>query len=322
MNKVTYGKKIISEEAQAILNLVESLDENFSNAVDKILNMSATGHIIVSGMGKAGFIGMKISATLASTGVPSFFLHPAEAVHGDLGRYTKDDLALILSNSGETDEILKIIPTIKRIGCPIISITASNKSTLAKHSDIALAIGKQKEVGPLNIAPTTSAIAMLALGDALAMSILNEKKLTAEEYAMYHPGGSLGRSLMLASEIMRKDDQICVVNESLSIKEVVKSYSATPGRPGAAIITNNNGELTGIFTDGDLRRCLDKDIDFINEKVSTIMGSNPKTVSKDTLAVEILRILSENKIDQIIVVDDTKLPVGVVDIQDLCFLSR
>ena len=319
---LSYPKEIISSEGQALINLAETLDDNFTKAVEKILDMSKSGHIIVAGMGKAGFMGMKISGTFSSIGVPSFFLHPAEAIHGDLGRYTKDDLALILSNSGETDEIIKIIPTIKRIGCPIISISGSPQSTLAKHSDIHISIGKVAEVGPMGLAPTTSAVLMLAIGDALAMTILKEKKLTPDQFAFYHPGGNLGRSLMQAHEIMRREESVCFVEENLTIKEVVKAYSKTPGRPGAAIVIDANKKLIGIFTDGDLRRCLDKDLDFINTPVKEIMGKNPKFVYPDMLISEVLRVLTENKIDQVIVKDHNDIPLGLVDIQDLYFLNK
>lgn len=317
---LSYGKKILQAEAEAINSLANSLDEAFDQSVRIILEMAKEGRVIVSGMGKAGFVGMKISATLASTGVPSFFLHPAEAVHGDLGRYTRQDLALILSNSGETQEILRIVPMLKQIGCPLISITNSKESSLAKHSDVAISIGKHVEAGPLGLAPTTSATVMLALGDALAMSVLKCRDFSPEKYAFYHPGGSLGRALMQVREIMRTDKKNCIVPQTMITKEVIQLYTATEGRPGAATIVDDNGKLAGIFTDGNLRRCLAKDVSFLDQPISTVMSIGPKTILPDKLVQEALRILSDNKIDQVVVVSEDNQPIGLVDIQDLVII--
>lgn len=313
------GKDIILAESAALAELSEILDENFAGAVNLILELSKTGHVIISGMGKAGLIGTKVSATFASIGVPSFFLHPAEALHGDIGRYSKDDLAIIFSNSGETDELVKSIPAIKRIGTSIIAITANSANTLAKHSDIVLKIGTGSEAGPLGLAPTTSTAKMLAMGDALAMAVLQEKNLSPQDFAFYHPGGNLGRSLITVAEIMRKNEKLCIMPESASIKEVIASYSATEGRPGAAVIINTDKKLAGIFTDGDLRRCLENNTD-LNSPVNLVMGKKPKTISPESLAAEALQILSLNKIDQVIATDRDNQPVGIIDIQDVCFL--
>lgn len=315
-----YGKEIMRQEAQAVINLAERLDDSFEQAVRIILEMARDGHVIVSGMGKAGFVGMKISATLASTAVPSFFLHPSEAVHGDLGRYTRNDLALVLSNSGETEEILRIVPLIKRIGCSLISITNSNNSSLARHSDVTIAIGKQVEAGPLGLAPTTSATVMLALGDALAMSILKCRDFTPEQYAFYHPAGALGRSLMLVGEVMRTGIRNCLVPQTIKTKEVIRLYTSTEGRPGAATVVDENGQLVGIFTDGDLRRCLSVDTSFLEKPVAEVMGHNPKTIQPDILIQEAMRVLSENKIDQVVVVNQKNEPIGLLDVQDVLAL--
>jgi len=316
-NYIEYAKNVLELEGQAVLDLAKNLDENFNAAVSAIMEAAPNAHIIVSGMGKAGFIGMKFSATLASTGVPSFFLHPAEAVHGDLGRYTKKDVAFMLSNSGETEEILKIIPLLKRLGCTIISLTANENSNLAKFSDIVLKIGTTKEAGPLGLAPTTSTTSMLALCDALAMTVLSEQGFSKEQFALYHPGGNLGRLLTPVSAIMRKDDEQCVVSENELTKVVIHQMTITKGKPGAASIVNSSGQLVGIFTDGDFRRCIDQDIFLLEKPVSQIMGKNPKTVKPDILAQEALKILSDNKIDQLIVVDKQNCPVGLLDVQDL-----
>ncbi len=316
-DKLQYAKEVLREEAEALNALVERLDENFSYAVDLILEMRSKGHVVISGMGKAGFIGMKISATLASIGVPSFHLNPAEAVHGDLGRYTKHDLSIMLSYSGETDEVLRIVPLIKQVGCPIISMTGNENSTLARYSDVVLKLGPIVEAGPLGLAPTTSTTAMLALGDALAMSVLRLNGLSKEEFAFFHSGGSLGRSLMPVCRIMRTGDQHCIVDETVTAREVLHRITETKGRPGAATIVNAQGKLIGIFTDGDFRRCLMQRNDFLDLPISQVVSRNPKTIKPDAIAAEALRLLNTYHIDQVIVVDDSGRPVGLVDIQDL-----
>jgi arabinose-5-phosphate isomerase len=318
---LAYGKTIVGLEAEAVNSICSLIDSSFESAVKLILSIPSSGRVIVSGIGKAGFIGMKISATLASTGTPSFFLHPAEAVHGDLGRYAKDDIALILSNSGETPEILRILPSIKRVGCPIIAITGSKSSTLAKHSEATLLLGKLDEVGPLGLAPTTSTTAMLALGDALAMTALNQRGFSKEEFAQYHPGGALGRKLMTIAEAMRQGSELAVANQDLLCKEVIHIITTTKGRPGAAAITDNAGKLVGVFTDGDLRRCLELNSNFLNEPVSKYMGRSPKTCKATQLVEEALHTMSQYRIDQLLVVDENLMPIGILDIQDVVSIS-
>lgn len=314
---IDYGKAVLSHEADAVSALSQSLGESFELSVKLILGLTPQSHLVVSGMGKAGFVAMKISASFASTGIPSFFLHPAEAIHGDLGRCTKNDVSLILSNSGETPEVLRMLPNLKRIGCPIISITSDPNSTLAKHSDVTLNIGKVDEAGPLGLAPTTSTTVMLALGDALTMAVMNEREFTPEEYAFYHPGGALGRSLLLVKEVMRSGEEHCVVSDKTIGKEVLHQITLTKGRPGAASIVDQSGRLVGIFTDGDLRRCLEREPAFLNHPISEVMGRSPKTISPEKLAQEALRLMSEYKIDQLVVVDSSFKPIGMLDIQDL-----
>ncbi len=311
------ARKILADEARAIEAISELIDQQFDHAVESILGMSKEGRVIVSGMGKAGFIAMKISATLASTGVPSFFLHPAEALHGDLGRYTAKDIALILSNSGTTAEILKILGAIKQVGCPIITITGNPESELARHSDIVLKIGALEETGPLGLAPTTSTTAMLALGDALAMAILEQQNFSKEQFAFYHPGGNLGRSLMLVSELMHSAEDMAIVPTTMKTRDVLHRMISVNKRLGAASVVDNAGKLIGIVTDGDLRRQLDKGIEFLELPVESIMTRNPKTVEISKLCGEALRIMKKHKIDELVVVDSTDKPVGMVDIQDL-----
>ncbi|MBN8548273.1 MAG: KpsF/GutQ family sugar-phosphate isomerase [Deltaproteobacteria bacterium] len=313
----TYAAEILKLEAKAVEGLSALLNEDFDRAVELIMAMSPEGRVVVSGMGKAGFVAMKISATLASTGVPSYFLHPAEAIHGDLGRYTKKDIAMLLSNSGETQETIGILPHVRRIGCPVISITSDKTSTLGKHSDIVLPIGLLDEAGPFGLAPTTSTTAMLALGDALAVTILKLRDFSKEQFALYHPGGNIGRGLMLISEVMRSGEENCVVPETMKAKDVLHKITVTKGRPGATAIVDKSGKLVGVFTDGNLRRCLEKGDSFLNLPISKVMGSSPKTIAPTQIAQEALRIMSEHKIDQLIVVDADRRPIGMIDIQDL-----
>ena len=318
---IDYATEILNAEADAIRAVAPLLDERFESAVRLICDLQTEGRVVVSGMGKAGFVGMKISATFASTGTPSFFLHPAEAVHGDLGRTTKRDIALVLSNSGETGEVIKLLPYLARVGCSLISITGNPRSTLSKRSDISLSIGAITEAGPCNLAPTTSTTAMLALGDALAMTVLSRKPFSPEQFALYHPGGSLGRALLTVEEIMRRGAALCVVPEEQITRRVLAAISETQGRPGAAAIVNKKGHLVGVFTDGDLRRCLASGEQFLDAPIATVMSIHPKTVEPSRLAQEAFRILHEHKIDQIIVMNKDGTPVGLVDIQDLFDVS-
>jgi arabinose-5-phosphate isomerase len=268
-------------------------------------------------MGKAGYVGMKLSATLSSIGFPSFFLHPADAIHGDLGRLQRDDLILILSHSGETDEIIRLLPRIKHFGAKIISITSSASSSLGRHSDLVIETGKIPEAGPLGLAPTTSTTVMMALGDALAMTLLKRRGISREEYAAFHPGGDLGRSLMLVSEIMRTGDGLCVLNGKTPNAKALSSITATPGRPGCAAIVSDTGEIVGVFTDGDLRRCLERDDSFLRKTIGEVCSHSPITMSCQQLAQEACRIIQERKINQVFIVDEYNKPIGLIHIQDL-----
>jgi arabinose-5-phosphate isomerase len=316
-----FAKRVLRAESQAIESVALQLDQTFVLAIHEISNISAVSKLIVTGMGKAGFIAMKISATFASIGLPSFYLHPAEAIHGDLGRFTKNDIVLILSNSGETPELLRILPHLKLVGCPVLSITAERESTLASQSDVAICYGKHAEAEPLNVAPTVSTTIMLAIGDALAMAVADKRGISQEDFARFHPGGTLGKSLTLVSKVMRQGERHCVVREDTLVREVIRIMIETPGRPGAATVVDQQGRLQGILTDGNVRRCLSHGAEFLEKPVHLVMGSNPKTVSSNRLVEEALHIMSEFNFDELVVVNAEGLPVGQIDIQDIIALQ-
>lgn len=311
---IQYARKVINLEAQAVSNLVKRLDDNFQKAVDMLCNCK--GRIVVTGIGKAGIIGQKVSATLASTGTPSYWLHPSEARHGDLGRVVKDDVVLALSNSGETEVVL-LLPYVKKIGARVIAITGNGQSTLGLHSDVVLDIGKIEEPCPLGLAPSASSTAMLALGDALALTVLKKKNLGKEDYAFYHPGGELGRKLLTVEMVMRTGEANPVTKEDSPVLEALKIMTYTRGKPGAVSVVDSKGRLAGFFTDGDLRRLLQERQDFLSRPIREVMTRAPKTVKKGSLATEAYRVLRENKIDQLPVTDDQGVPIGIVDVQDL-----
>jgi len=312
-----YGQGILRQQIDALTQVANSLDPSFAEAVRILLALDTNSRIVVSGMGKAGYVGMKLSATLASIGFPSFFLHPADAIHGDLGRLQRNDVVVILSHSGETDEIVRLLPRIKRFGAAIISITSSSTSSLGRHSDVVIETGKIPEAGPLGLAPTTSTTVMMALGDALAMTLLERKGISREEYASFHPGGDLGRSLMLVSEIMRTGSSVCVVTEDTPNSKALHNITATEGRPGCAAVVNKAGAIIGVFTDGDLRRCLEREPDFLQKTIGSVCSRTPVTIHAQQLAQEACRIIQERKINQLFVIDKTHKPVGLVHIQDL-----
>ncbi|HDY68286.1 MAG TPA: KpsF/GutQ family sugar-phosphate isomerase [Candidatus Scalindua sp.] len=311
---IEYGKKVIDMEADAVKNLIQHIDDNFEKAIDLIIKCN--GRIVVTGIGKAGIIGQKISATLASTGTPSYWMHSFEARHGDLGRVVAEDVVLALSNSGET-EVAQLIPFLKKIGAKIIAITGNDKSRLAKYSDIVLYIGNIDEACPLGLAPTASSTAMLALGDALALTVLKKRNLSKEEYVFFHPGGEIGRKLLTVDVIMRKDEENPITNEDTIVADALKIMTSTKGRPGAVSVLDSNKKLVGFFTDGDLRRNLQKDVSFLKKAIKDVMTKKSKFIKTGRLASEAYKILRENKIDQISVVDDNNVPVGMVDVQDL-----
>ena len=314
MSSIKIAKEVLTIEADAVRQLISRLDENFDRAVEAAYR--TTGRVVIMGMGKPGLVGQKISATLSSTGTPSLFLHPAEAVHGDLGRVTKEDIVIAISNSGETDEVLRVLPLIKKIGARLIALTGNTKSTLAKHSDIVLDVGVKKEACPMGLAPTASTTATLAMGDALAVALIKRRGFKESDYAFFHPGGSLGKRLILKVEdIMRKGIENPIVDEDALVKDVLVKITSV--RAGSASVVDKKKQLIGIFTDGDLRRNLESDQNLALRKIKDVMTRSPKTITKEKLAAEALRILKENRIDEIPVVDDKNRPIGLIDVQDL-----
>ena len=314
INIIRRAKQVLDIEAEAVRDLKKNINQDFKKATQLIL--ASKGRVVVTGMGKAGIIGQKLSATLSSTGTPSLFLHSAEAVHGDLGRVTKDDVVIILSNSGETDEIKKLLPLLKKIGAKIIAITGNTKSILTRNSDAVLNTAVKKEACPLGLVPTASTTAMLAISDALAVCLLELKGFKEKDFAFYHPGGILGKRLLLKVEdIMRAGNTNPLVKEKERISEVL--FKITQARAGSATVVDKKGRIKGIFTDGDLRRHLEVDPELTKRKVKDVMTKNPITVKPQMLAAEAMRILQEKKIDEMPVIDEHRRPVGLLDVQDL-----
>ncbi len=314
--RLARAAEVLRLEARTIAHLEERLGRDFLRAVELLLGCQ--GHVVVSGVGKAGLVGQKISATLASTGTPSIFLHPTEALHGDLGRIRERDLLLAISNSGETVETNNLVPPARRIGVRVVALTGAARSTLARLSDCVLDIGEIEEACPLKLAPTASTSAMLALGDALAMVVSQERNFGREEYALYHPGGLLGRRLMRVAEVMRKDAELPLLAPGATLAEAILVMNRTPGRPGAALIAGTDGRLVGIFTHGDLARLLEGDAPLDKRvAIERLMGKNPKSIGQEQLVEEAMRRMKEHRVDQIAVIDADGRPVGLLDVQDL-----
>jgi len=312
------GKNILEQEAQAISMMAERLDNAFSNAVE--LLASCKGKIIISGMGKSGIIGQKIAATMSSTGSTALFLHPADAAHGDLGIVDHNDVVICLSKSGTTEEMNFIIPALRQIGAKIVAMTGNQRSFLAQNADIMLDTGIEKEACPYDLAPTTSTTAMLAMGDALAICLMQQKKFTQRDFALTHPKGSLGRRLTVkVTDIMAKDDALPLVTESASVTDLI--LEMTSKRYGVSAVVNGDGRLCGIFTDGDLRRLVQSGREFLCLSAGSVMTANPKTVTTSTMAKECLDILETYRITQLLVCDNEERPVGIVHIHDLVTLG-
>lgn len=314
MTMLDRAKAVLDIEANVILTLKDRLDESFVSAVDLILQCK--GRVVVTGMGKSGAIGRKLAGTLASTGSPALFLHPAEGVHGDLGMVTSQDVVIALSNSGETDEIISIVPAIKRIGARLISILGRTDSALGQYSDVVLDASVEREACPLGLAPTASTTAMLALGDALALAAMEARKFSAEDYAVLHPAGTLGRRLtMRVSDVMRTGDRMATVSEDEIVRDVL--FAITKAGAGAANVVNGVQKLVGIITDGDLRRHMLADERCLYRKAHEIMTPNPRVVNPDQLATEGVRILETCKIGELPVLDDKGKPIGMLMMKDL-----
>jgi arabinose-5-phosphate isomerase len=307
------ARKVLQTEAAAILALVDRLDESFERAVRLLLD--CRGRVIVTGMGKSGIICRKIAATLSSTGTPAFFLHPAEAIHGDLGVLQPEDTVVALSHSGETDELLRLLETIKRLGARLIVMTGEPHSTLGKAADVTLDCHVSKEACPMNLVPTASTTAALALGDALAMTLLVTKGFRQEDFANLHPGGKLGKRLMRADQLMTARDQTPAVRAGDEMREVI--YEISRKKLGMSCVVDHRDRLVGIITDGDLRRHMIGTANLLTRAAAEVMTRNPVTISPDTLAAEALNILERHKITSLVVVDEARAVLGVVHLHDL-----
>lgn len=306
--------RVLDVESRAVQRLKDRLDGSFKAACD--LCLETTGRVVVTGMGKSGHIGGKIAATLASTGTPAFFMHPAEASHGDLGMITQQDLLLAVSYSGETQEVVTILPLVKRMGAKLISMTGKPGSTLAKAADVHLNVAVDEEACPLNLAPTASTTATLAMGDALAIALLESRGFTAEDFARSHPSGSLGRRLLLRVEdVMRTGDDIPAVRENVRLSDGLVEMS----RKGLGMTAIVDGEhrILGVFTDGDLRRALDSGVDVHRTSMQSVMHRAPRTIAPDVLAAEAVRLLEEHKITGLLVTDENDRLVGALNVHDL-----
>lgn len=310
------ARKVITMEAQALLELAETIDESFVQAVHLIL--AAHGRVVVTGMGKSGLIGQKIASTLASTGTPAFFLHPAEGVHGDLGMLMKGDILLAISNSGETDEVLRILPVVKRMGIALIAMAGNRESTLARAGDVFLNVGVAEEACPLGLAPTSSTTVTLAMGDALSVALLVERGFKAEDFALFHPGGSLGRRLLLKVEdLMHAGEAIPLVAADTMMKEAI--FVITDKGLGVTGVLDTTGALAGVITDGDLRRALEQGTDILNACAGDLMRVNPKRILATELAAKALQQMELYSITSLFVFPDpaSLSPVGIVHLHDL-----
>jgi arabinose-5-phosphate isomerase len=312
-----YIRQVIQSEAHAVNSMAEIVDESFAEALDMLYRCS--GAVIVSGIGKAGIVGQKISATMASTGTPSHFLHPAEAVHGDLGRLRENDVVLVLSHGGETDEIIRLIDLVKKRQIKLIAITGEADSTLSRHSDVVLCMGKQSEACPLGVAPSVSTTCMLAIGDALALALMKARNFGVEDYVRFHPGGSLGASLMTVEQSMmfRPGEKLAIANQSDTIEYMLENTNDVK-RHGAVMVVDSDEKLVGIITDADLRRLLTQEgPSVLKKKTTDVMTAGCKRIRADALAAEATAIFHKFRIDELPVVDENDKPVGLIDVQDI-----
>lgn len=314
---IEQARRVLAMEADAINKMSQRMDESFEKAVNLIL--SRRGRVIVTGMGKSGFIGQKMAATMSSTGTPSLYMHPAEGIHGDLGMVTPQDTIIAISFSGETAEVIGLLPTLKRIGVPIITMCGQADSTLVRNGDVALDVSIEQEACPLGLAPTTSTTVALAMGDALAVVLLSKRNFTSQDFALYHPGGSLGKKLLLTvARIMHSGDGAPIVTPDTTVKTAL--FVITDKGLGAAMVANKDGVLQGLITDGDIRRGLERGDDFLNQPVSQLMTASPKTISGDKLAAEAMHVMENNQprpITVLPVVDANNKVQGILHITDL-----
>lgn len=311
---IPQGKRVLEIEARAIAGLVDRLDHRFTDAIDLLYHCA--GKVVVSGMGKSGLIGQKIAATLASTGTPAFFLHPAEGVHGDLGMLARRDVFIAISNSGETEEVLKLLPFVKRLSIPVIALTGRVQSTLAKNSEVVLDVSVKEEACPMGLAPTASTTAALAMGDALAIALLDKRGLKEEDFAQFHPGGTLGRRLLLkVRDLMHQGEAIPRVDQRASARDAIKEI--TSKKLGMTTVVDAQGRLQGVVTDGDLRRCLEKGIDVATARAGDLASKNPKTIGPDDLAARAVQIMEQFSITSLVVLGEQGQMVGVIHMHDL-----
>lgn len=313
MSVIEIGKKVLNTEAKAIESAINRLDEKFEKAVDILLKTK--GRVVITGMGKSGIVGKKISATLTSTGTPSTFLHPSEALHGDIGIINNDDTVLALSTSGETYEVIRLINYIKRIGVKLVSLVGTPDSTLATESDVFIDCSIEKEACPIGLVPSTSTTLTLAIGDAISIALMKEKGFSEENFRFYHPGGSIGKKLLKVKHLMHAGKEIPVVKEDIFLREVI--HTIDKKRFGVAIVIDDNQEIKGIITDGDLRRYFLRGIDFNQTRAKQSMTKNPLTIGEDHLAVEALKIMEEHLITSLIVRDKNNKIKGLLHLHDL-----
>ena len=312
------AKRVLKIEADAVARLIDRIDERFEQAVDMIMNCK--GRVVITGMGKSGLIGKKIAATMTSTGTPALFLHPAEGIHGDLGMVTRGDIVVAISNSGETEELSRMLPSLKRIEIKIVALTGNRDSTLARNSDVVIDVGVEEEACPLGLAPTASTTATLAMGDALAVALLDQRGFKEEDFACFHPGGALGRKLLLrVRDLMHTGDAVPVVSEETLIKDAI--YEISSKKMGVTAVLSAAGMLVGVISDGDLRRWMEKTEksgeNLLTKKAKDIMTRNPKVANKEALAAEAVAIMEKNSITCLIVSDHDAKPEGVIHLHDL-----
>jgi len=308
------ARRVLTIEAEAIRALGERLDQSFVRALDVL--QACRGRVVLTGMGKSGFIARKIAATLASTGSPALFLHPAEGVHGDLGMVVRGDVVVAVSNSGETEELIQLLPAFKRLDVGLISLVGNPQSTLARESDVVLDVGVAEEACPMNLAPTASTTAALAMGDALAVALLERRGIRAEDFAVVHPGGTLGRKLLLKVEnLMHRGDEVPRVSQDVAMREAIPVISGK--RLGMAAVTDAEGRLTGIITDGDLRRALQRWPDLLERPVHAVMSRRPKCIGKSELAAKAVQVMEQHAITSLLIVDSADLVEGVIHLHDL-----
>lgn len=309
-----HAKKVLKIEADAISALIDRVGDGFVRAVELIL--ACKGRVVVTGMGKSGLIGKKIAATLASTGTPALFLHPAEGIHGDLGMVTRGDIIIAISNSGTTEEIVKLLPVFKRLSVPVIAMTGGLNSQLAKVSDALIDVGVAEEACPLGLAPTASTTAALAMGDAVAITLLEARGFKEEDFACFHPGGALGRRLILKVEdLMHSGDEVPKVRTGTGMREAL--FEITSKKMGITSVVDEQGGLFGVITDGDLRRYLEKSVDLFDKTAGELASRNPKTIDRDALAAKAVAIMEEFSITSLLVLDDMGRPEGIIHLHDL-----